>query len=80
MVLLGGDEAQVLARAEGGQHAVGGGALVVVLEELAEAEHVVEAELVPGHGLGGVDRGGAACDRLQGGELGRRELAARPLR
>jgi hypothetical protein len=33
-------------------------------------ERVADAELVPGHGLGAVDGGGAASDRLQGGQAG----------
>ncbi|MDQ6900940.1 MAG: hypothetical protein M3072_15815 [Candidatus Dormibacteraeota bacterium] len=54
--------------------AVGG--QVVLFDQGADPEHVGTAEPVPGHALGRKDLGRAPGDRLQSGELGRREEGA----
>ena len=53
----------------GGEHAIGGGGLVVLLEQAADLEHVRAAEPVPRHGLRCVDLGSAAGDPVQSREL-----------
>ncbi len=74
VVIFGRHQAQVPALAEDaaerGQHAIAGGRLVMIREQLADTEDVGAPEPVPGHGLGAIDRGGAAGDRIKGAKLG----------
>src|SRR5439155_7617286 len=48
-----------------GEHAIGGGRLVVLLEQAPDPEHVGAAEPLPGQGLGRIDLGSTASDPVQ---------------
>jgi hypothetical protein len=55
--------------AQRGEHAVGGGRLVVLLEQAPDLEHVRPTQPLPGHGLRSEDLSGATGNPVQGGEL-----------